>query len=839
MPDLERIKNQIESSAKRVLAAYGRRFSQEIIETVATVVLSELRRKSKPRLYDDDVEIIRGKLIFNKKKPNTRKTWLQHDCYNKLAGELNQIGFKCKYIYIPTQINRYLAIDPSDELQENIGLAQLLHDDLLQLKIVQNSTIEQEELDYVCSFIAAAGIFGKMLFDQYHRRLFSIKFRDVHFSPVYINIPYENSDAFYRYFLPYPASAYFMRMVLFYQRNYKKLKIAKPYRPDDYVIVPVHFNVNNFPAKFRRWTAAKLKACKNSTSPDITIDSFRNAVKSASIADLTPEHHQANCYPPFVIAVQSGEIQSYSYGNEFHPHFLGITGVEPEHRYTAAHSGKKSERESKSNLRKALAEIRKKRRALLKRPDSLPERRAASDAIMSVVLSFQPPRLEEHDYQNLEVCAKWIDSMLRYEIRSGKKKKAESVDNYIPKVEKLLCELSDEAAFIYTMPRDRLKEAIKRAMKPLQSGSIKRVIKLFCDFVELENGDAFENVNWRDPELRKENMPSLKPLITPAGLKHALSHFYKQFTGRRGGNRKSKRVSDTMKKSAHKAESLEHITQVSYYTGMRIDEIASLKINSVVFDGGIVFCILDSKTKNGVRNIPFERLAPREYIGRFKEYYDKRTTTASSDSYLFTQLSHTILQNGKRRLTEKKWNTSYASHEVARIFKALISQNFVFHNLRDSFASLLLFRIFLLFPGNKLPERPKGLPCYDDNLFSDDSMRRLWGLVFGMKKVMNEGEALFNHALAVIARIMGHGGPRITFKCYIHTTDWLFYILSKHDPKQEISLTSQQRVSFHQVTYTGLPMLLKGKGLKTITVDELLNGQISLIKVFRQKKCRK
>ncbi|MFA5073200.1 MAG: tyrosine-type recombinase/integrase [Nitrospirota bacterium] len=284
-----------------------------------------------------------------------------------------------------------------------------------------------------------------------------------------------------------------------------------------------------------------------------------------------------------------------------------------------------------------------------------------------------------------------------------------------------------------------------------------------------------------------------------------------------------------MKRALHKTETLKHMTQVSYYSGMRIDEVASLKINNVNFDGGIALCILESKTENGERNIPFGRLAPLEYIEQFKKYYETRKKMVTGDSFLFPQLSYRKQKGGERQLVEKKW-TNYASRLVARVFRKHISPDFVFHDLRDSFASLLLFRWFVLFHGDKLPKRPKGLRCYEDDMFSDESLKRLRGLVLGMCNDLKEGQELFTYALAVVARLMGHGGPQVTFKCYLHTTDWLFYFLSRHDKEQRVDLTSDQAISFHQVTYSALPENLRKKGLKTIKVDDFLNGQRLKIK---------
>lgn len=824
------IKSNIESSAKRILAAYKNRYTQEVIGSVAEILLNALRHKSKPRLYDDDIEVIVAKL--SKNKPFTRKVWLHCDCFNKLVSDLRKTSaIRSKYIFIPTQINRNLVVNPTDDLQETIKQIQVLHDYLLEFPSASDCSIEQQEIEYVCSFLAAAGIFGKMLFDGYHLRLLTITFKDVHFSPVYINMPYENSDAFYRFFLPYPASAYFMRLVLFYQRKYKELNIKRPFLPDDKIITPVHFNAVNLATKFKKWAAKRLAAASQKSgkavSPHITMDQFRNAVKSASVADISPDHIGANCYPPFIISVQSGEIESYSYSNIYFPHFLGIKDIEPEFRYPSKPMTTPEEAASTAELRKALSEIRKVRRDLLKVPDSLPERRSAADQIRAIVQRHEPPVLNATDHQNLDLFSRWVSDMFLYK-STGKKKNSKTVDNYIPKVEDLLFQLTGRSLLDINL--EERKEAVKRTMRSHNSPAIKKVIEQFFAYLENSLEGAFENLNWNDPELKKKDIPSLKPLIIPSQIGQIEDLFKRYFL------RNKKKLNNAYRIAEHKASTLAHMTHVSYYSSMRIDEVASLRICDIVFDDGIVIYIHDSKTENGKRTIPFSKLASPTYLNSFKKYYFRRKREVSGRSLLFPQLTEDkkqdIVDNKPRKLIEKMWNTSYASREVEKVFRTHFSPEMVYHNTRDSFASILLYRWFILLHKGKLPTIKGDLPCYRDEIFSNWSLDRLKDLLIGMGKEGKKGQDLFTYVLPVISRIMGHGGPRITFKSYIHTTDWLFYMLSKHDLSQTVNLTSDQLVSFNQVTYPGLPIALKGKGVKTVKVDELLDSQRMLIKRF-------
>lgn len=806
------LSDAINASGARVLSAY-KRFTPDIMAEVSDVLYDELRR-SGPRLYDDDVASIKRRLIV-KDRPTTRSTWLRHDCFNKLAADLNgSRAFRINYIQIPTRIRRNLVVGPSDELQSNVRLVQILHDDLMEFREPVSGDIKQIEIEHVCSFLASAAIFAKMLCNDYHLLLLDARFRDIHLSPDYINIPFKNSNAFYRYFLPFPASAYFLRCLLFYQKNHRKLGIPKPHKPEDCVINPVHFKPKDLASLFRKWSHVRLSAQGETKTKGLSFDAFRHSVRSASIADISPEHVWANSYPPFVISVQSGEISSYSYNNTFFPFFLGTTRPQPEHHYPAKAADKPPDPDARRSLRRCLSAIRSHRRKLLQRDDSLPERRATAQAIISAAEAGKRV-LTRDDHENLTLYVHWLDDRLTYKSPDKSKIKAASADNYAPKIETFLLDLSGEGSLIRLSNEDRGR-IVKRTMRRYSTDKIKLLLKSFFAFVVKQAGDVFQDLNWRGKEFAKENAPSLKPLIVSAELKRMTGLFYNEFSAWARGIRKHDAVKRKRLASAeHKAFMLAHLSCLSFYGGLRIDEAASLRLNDVIFDGGITLLIRESKTNNGKRSIPLARLAPGEYLWKFQDYYNKRSRSAQSGSLLFTQM------NGA------KWRPSHASGEVSRVFRKYGYPDFTFHNLRDSFASLLLMRWLVAFHGDKLPAH---LPCYTDELFCDDSLQKLRGLVLGMHETP-KGQEMVTYFTAVIARLMGHGGPRITFECYLHTVDWIFYLLSEHHKPKDVTLTCKQAESFFQVTYPTLPVVYKGRGLKKLSVDDFLNYQRSEVKM--------
>jgi hypothetical protein len=247
---------------------------------------------------------------------------------------------------------------------------------------------------------------------------------------------------------------------------------------------------------------------------------------------------------------------------------------------------------------------------------------------------------------------------------------------------------------------------------------------------------------------------------------------------------------------------------LGFYAGVRASEFAHLKVANVIYDEGPVLCIRKTKTANGVRNIPINLLAPESYLKTFIEYYKERKKIASGNELLFPNYKGSL------------WDTSHLASEVRRIFESIGIRDLRFHYLRHAFANWFLMRWFVAFHANYVPV---DLPFIENELFHEPYIKKLKKLILGMNN--KTGQDTFTYALAVLARLIGHGGPIVTMQKYIHCGDWFFYLLSKGSEAMEVQIVSRQAEDLLQLSYSSLPDKFKGRGKKKLTFGEILYYQ--------------
>lgn len=258
----------------------------------------------------------------------------------------------------------------------------------------------------------------------------------------------------------------------------------------------------------------------------------------------------------------------------------------------------------------------------------------------------------------------------------------------------------------------------------------------------------------------------------------------------------------------HKAVIIKHMINLGFYAGVRASEFAHLKVANVIYDEGPVLCIRKTKTANGVRNIPINLLAPESYLKTFIEYYKERKKIASGNELLFPNYKGSL------------WDTSHLASEVRRIFESIGIRDLRFHYLRHAFANWFLMRWFVAFHANYVPV---DLPFIENELFHEPYIKKLKKLILGMNN--KTGQDTFTYALAVLARLIGHGGPIVTMQKYIHCGDWFFYLLSKGSEAMEVQIVSRQAEDLLQLSYSSLPDKFKGRGKKKLTFGEILYYQ--------------
>lgn len=802
---MDPVEIKIGKAAEEIVRRTG--IADSVVNRVADCLVNTLKEKSSFRLLREDVKTIGETLVIG--SHNSYQTWLHRDCFNNLIYELKKRKeIESPYFNIPQQIRRYLIASLEREVWKNTAYVQAVRDDLLSLKTGSFSDIKNEEEDCICSFIASAALFANILFPGFEKYLLSLKWENVSTGPVYLEIPFNmqglrDNAVFFRYYLPPPASIYLLRCILFYKKNWKEFGIKKAFTPDSFLFQPMQERTNKFSSIFKRWLLKKQAKLGMNGLDGLTISSFREAAIMALLIDSLNAERKMNLFLPFLVSIQSRIIESDSFKRKY---FLAIEDVHE----TSPQNGIGKKEPNKSMLYVDDDELKMeiegiiKRLRLLKKDSSLRERGICSNKIKSI---SKNSGLQGAYYENVNLYAEWVSQML-YPLRTRTRRPSiKTIANYASAVRKLLFQLSDRA--ISSIGNDDLISVLKTTMDDYNSKSIRTALKSFTDFLTAYLGDKFNPPNWRLKELRKHDIPTQKPLIYFDHVSKALDHCEDFFCSYIKKYMDGKKQRIRLDEACHKALIIKHMINLGFYAGVRASEFAHLKVANIIYDEGPVLCIRTTKTENGVRNVPTNLLAPESYLEDFMEYYkNRKEKVVSGNELLFPDYKCDL------------WDTSHLASEVSRLFESIGIKNIRFHYLRHAFANWFLMRWFVAFHADYVPT---DLPFLENELFREPYIIKLKRLILGMNN--KTGQDTFTYALAVLARLIGHGGPLVTMKNYIHCADWLFYLLSRGSEAMKVQITSQQAQELLQKSYPSLPSDFKGRGKKTLTLGEILYYQ--------------
>lgn len=800
---MDSVETKIREAAQEIIDRTG--IADSVVNRVVDCLINKMKEKSSFRLLREDVKAMGEALVIG--SPNSYQTWLHRDCFNNLIYELKKWKeIECPYFNIPQQIRRYLIASIERKAWENAAYVQAVRDDLLSLKIGSFTDIKDEEEDCICSFIASAALFANILFQGFEKYLLSLKWKNVSIDPVYLEIPFNIQDlrdnaVFFRYYLSPPASIYLLRCILFYNKNWKNLGIKKSFTPDSFLFQPMQAKANKFPSVFKRWLEKRQAKLGINGINGLTISSFRESCIMASLIDSLDTKGKTNLFLPFLVSIQSRIIESDSFNRKY---FLAIK----DECEASSQNGKKDSNKNllnadDSELKKEIEEIIKRLR-LLKKDSSLRERRICSNEIKSI---SKNSGLQGAYRENVALYAEWLSQLLYPLHRRTRRPAIKTIVNYASAVRKLLFQLSDRA--ISSIDNDDLISVLKMTMDNYNSKSIKTALKSFTDFLTAYLGDKFDPPNWRLKELRKHDIPTQKPLIYFEHVSKAIDRCEDFFCSYIKKYRNEKKQRLKLDEAYHKALIIKHMINLGFYAGVRASEFAHLKVANVIYDEGPVLCIRTTKTENGVRNITINLLASESYLDDFMKYYkNRKKKVVSGDELLFPDY------NGG------PWDTSHLASEVSRLFKSIGVKDMRFHYLRHAFANWFLLRWFLVFHANYVPS---DLPFLKNELFREPYITKLKRLILGMNNKI--GQNTFTYALAVLARLIGHGGPIVTMRKYIHCGDWLFYLLSKGSEDMKVQMTSRQAQELLQLSYPSLPNKFKGRGIKLVAFKDILHFQ--------------
>jgi len=410
-----------------------------------------------------------------------------------------------------------------------------------------------------------------------------------------------------------------------------------------------------------------------------------------------------------------------------------------------------------------------------------------------------------------------------------KKTVAKTMKNYAEDAEILLDNLPNDTP-IDKLSYEYLRPTIVAIRARRSSPAILNGIKSFCKDI------AHEVNGWKDPALNlgklEEQWLTTKPLIYPQQVDAVLQLIDSDLQASRAQlTKKDKRQRRDLLAIERRCAIYRHLIQLAFYLGIRISEFALLRLENVIYNDGYVICIRETKTPNGVRNLPLS-LVPPHYRQEFAAYLASRREECKMldrpyKEYLFPSPSKKVRKVsslGKVNQHPTKspaYSTGTLTDTISSLFFRAGFPGVDTHHLRHAFSNwLLLSWFFFQYPEYRSVD---DYPFLDHAFFSTESLDRL-------KKIFpaecRTDKHAMTHILPIIARLMGHGGPAMTIQRYIHVIDWLFSIITTKWNKKSIRVTPTQGQAFLDVAYKTLPLELKGGKEKLISYGDLLDKQI-------------
>jgi len=797
--------SQIDDVANRIRSA--KKFTEASIDEAVSVLKSALITKETALLNKEDIDDITDALTLNAGH-QSYYSWMQKECFNRILLSL-RTGKVLESPYIinnAIKMPRDLIVHFDRQIPADVARIKVIWEFLFNFMDCDETLLIDEEIDMICAFIASCIIFGEIQFAYAHRAILSLEFSDISLSTSGLMLPFEGSKVSSRYFLPAHAALRLNLWILF------KFGKAGKARPDGNLLTassrlfPILFNVDDFPTIFKQWTSSILRLMRYPGEQDMGITEFYKASHFFSAIDgFSPTNHII-AVPPFVHSVQIRDIKSYSYPDLFlFPLLGGDSNVTYTPPYTIPHTTYVIKSDT---LRPIIWKITTIRRGADNKDLSSKERLERIDSIKSVVEESQSI-MPDYEYSNCLYFALWIIGRCR----SGSKLK--TINNYASIVASFLDILSKHRKFISKLTEQELLEIFAETKQSYNSPAIRSRVKGFMEFVQSETRTQYSKGLWSRKPVKIKEILTEKPLISCPLIKRASEHTLRFLAQRLVPSGIELRIKYKMRSSSlrHKANNLSHAFRFDYYTGLRREELLSLKGGNLYLDEGPMLIIFKGKTKNAARCLPLWLLLPDDYLSEFMNFVKDRPKPIGNDDYIFSD------EHGK------KWDSNEFVEDIQDLFAVLGIKGFKLQFFRHSFASWLLLRIFKALHRELIPQESPFLsyPLFGDRY--DDCIKEL---LYG-KYYNRDNPPDFDHMLFAVAKLMGHAGPIVTLERYVHTVDWIYYFIMKNSDCKTALLTSKKGTQLLQVSFPSLPSELRGRGEKTVNLAWLLKTQIDVI----------
>lgn len=810
--------DKITEESRNVLTRYIKdkgMLREESIDRIILELTDVVRETGRTTLNKSDIKRILKKLRVCGRTRSV-DTNMQHKAFKYLANRLEKQKKIMKFPPIPIlkPTRRFLVFEAEEIALTNVPHVQKIAQDLLDLRPFTNNgasmkplpdkrkrgplTVEEREIEYLCSFLAAAVIFAKINFDGFQKSLLTMQRQDILLSNCFINVRAQGSNARQRFHLTFPVNIHFMRLARFYSENAKRFGLKNNNDPEDNL-----FNVgriDTISTEFRKWTAKLLgEKCKKG----LMMKEFQRAAKVVSYLNA-PEGPN---YPPFILAGQFGEdgIASHAYSSRHHEYFLGskTDRIDYDDRLGIDEDVLRTTRIKYHNVvHDVVAKIAPIRRILNKEGKYYVKERFTIISRMKNVLKTSDLGPETPEYKNCLLYIEWIEDMILHSPLEYN-----SINTYASLVPKFLYLLIGVKS-VDQLQREELIDFLSLAIYLSRRGDIRKALKHFCNFMGIKFGAPFNDINWKLKVLRKSKTKTMASFVSFDDVEKAISMASQFYSNYARSLKQADRREEYIEEAEHKARNFEQIIVLAYYCGCRVSEITSLRCFQVI--GGQYLTIRKRiKTVNGKRNIYLKELLPKDTYKKFMEYVQERKENAGSGGFLFAKKN------------KMPWKSPHVSGEIGRLFSQLGFRFFRFHHLRHAYGNIFLLRWVDCFHHHLVPEKAE---IFKHEMFSEEKRQQLKFLLFGHETAgPGRNEAQF--ALHALGRILGHGGPGVFLKEYYHIGDILFYLWSRGGVNESPILKVRQAMDFLQVSYDELQDLMRKDSVKEINSSMLYEYQ--------------
>jgi len=208
-----------------------------------------------------------------------------------------------------------------------------------------------------------------------------------------------------------------------------------------------------------------------------------------------------------------------------------------------------------------------------------------------------------------------------------------------------------------------------------------------------------------------------------------------------------------------------------------------------------------TKTDDGIRRIPLHLLLdPQDELPRLLNWQRMRRTQE------FAQPTDLLFALDKVPFS----NNEVIEPVIAALRQVTGDQNIVFHDLRHSCATWLLFR--LMCPNNE--EALGNFAFIAEPHFSFSQMQAL-------RRSLLDSEEASRQVLYLLALVIGHSSPDVTVQTYLHLFDWLLWA-EFSDQKKAVKLNAEAVQAITQLSRSNIWSTHKKTGLDHWTINPYL-----------------